>query len=101
MANFESELKTQDLEAAANSLYRAIECIRDLGLGLKKSDDTHHQDDLNRIAGELGYDGEVAINHIANANGLLFFPKYLNETLKDYPDDSPAFIPSTVRSHGQ
>lgn len=101
LGNFESELKAQDLDVAASSLYRAIENIRDLGLGLQHSDDSHHQEAINRIADDLGYDGENAINQVAISRGLMFFPKYLNETLKDYPDDSNAFIPSTVRSHGQ
>ena len=99
--NFESELKAQNLDEAANNLYRAIENVRDMGLGLQHSDDVHLQEEINRIADELGYDGENIINQVALTNGLLFFPKYLNETLKDYPDDAPAFIPSTVRSHGQ
>ena len=38
------------------------------------------------IAKELGYEGEFIINQNAISKGIQFFPKYLNESLVDYPD---------------
>jgi hypothetical protein len=98
---FETLLNTKDLDGAANALYDSLENIRDLSLGTRRADDGEHQERLAAIANELGYEGEFVINQIAAEKGLQFFPKYLNETLDDYPDDGPAFIPSRVRSHGQ
>lgn len=94
-------MASSDLDAAADALYAACENIRDLGLGVRRADDAHHQEDLDRIAGELGYEGEFIINSNAIEQGLHFFPKYLNESLIDYPENDPAFTPSTVKSHGQ
>jgi hypothetical protein len=101
MKTFESLLQTSDLDGAANALYASLENIRDMSLGTRRSDDGHHQEELGAIANELGYEGEFTINQLATAKGLQFFPKYLNESLDDYIDDGPAFVPSRVRSHGQ
>jgi len=98
---FEVMLRTTDLDGSASALYASLENIRDLGLGIRRSDDGDHQEELNAIANELGYEGEFTINQLALEKGLQFFPKYLNETLDSYPDNGPAFIPSRVRSHGQ
>ena len=97
---FETEINT-DIEKAADHLYASLENIRDLALGIRRADDAQHQEKLNDIAGRLGYEGEFMINQIAISKGLQFFPKYLNETIVDYPENGPAFIPSTIRNHGQ
>ena len=89
----------KDLDSASNFLYHAIENIRDLGLGVRNATDGSIQESLQRIGNELGQDGELKINQVAITKGLRFFPKYLNETFDDYPDDG--FIASTVKSHGQ
>ena len=101
MDSFEAMLNTSDLDSAANFLYAALENIRDIGLGVRRLDDSQYQEELGAIANELGYEGEFTINQLALSRGLQFFPKYLNETLDDYPDNAPAFVPSRVRSHGQ
>lgn len=95
------KLASSDLDVAANALYAACENIRDLGLSVRRADDAHYQEDLDKIANELGYEGEFIINSIAIEQGLHFFPRYLNESLIDYPENEPAFIPSRVKSHGQ
>jgi hypothetical protein len=99
---FRDKLET-DIDLSAQALYTAVENIRDIGLGIRHADDTVYQDRLNDIAGELAYEGEFAINQVALSKGLYFFPKYLNETIKEYPEDgaATAFVPATVRSHGQ
>jgi hypothetical protein len=101
MKTFENLLRASDLDGAANALYASLENIRDISLGIRRADDGHHQEEIGAIANELGYEGEFTINQLAEAKGLQFFPKYLNESLDDYPDDVPVFIPSRVRSHGQ
>ena len=101
MKSFRTFLSASDLEKSANFLYASLENIRDLSLGIRRADDAQHQEALGALANELGYEGEFVINQIATSKGLQFFPKYLNETLDDYPDDGPAFTPSRVRSHGQ
>lgn len=77
----------KDIDVASNSLYGAIENIRDLALGLRRADDGEIQSQLQYIGNKLGYEGEFIINQKALARGLQFFPKYLNETLDDYPED--------------
>ena len=92
-----------DLDLSAKALYTAVENVRDIGLGVRHADDTEYQDRLNGIAGELALEGESILMKTASDKGLYFFPKFLNETLKDYPENSAqsAFVPSIVRSHGQ
>jgi hypothetical protein len=92
-----------DIDLSAKALYAAVDNIRDIGLGIRHADDTVYQDRLEDIAGELSYEGEYAINQVAVSKGLYFFPKYLNETIKDYPEDgaATAFVPARVKSHGQ
>jgi hypothetical protein len=86
MKVFENSID-KDLDVAAGGLYASLENIRNMGLKLEKSDTSEYQDELDQIAGDLGYEGEVVINQNAIAKGLYFFPKYLNETLKDYTED--------------
>jgi len=102
MSLFRNKLDS-DIDLSAKALYTAVENVRDMGLGIRHADDTVYQDRLNDIAGELGYEGEHVINEIALSKGVYFFPKYLNETIQEYPEDAAgsAFIHSTVRSHGQ
>ena len=102
MALFNSKLET-DIDVAAQALYTAAENIRDISLGIRRADDAAHQDKLNDIANQLVYEGEFEINQVALAKGLYFFPRYLNETIQDYPEDgaNTFFVPATVRSHGQ
>lgn len=99
--DFEKLSGTTDVAGAAGSLYAALENIRDIGLGLRRSDDQHHTDALDEIAGNLGYEGEFIINQTALSNGIHFFPKYLNETVMDYPEDADTRDPGPVKSHGQ
>lgn len=102
MTLFESKIES-DIDLSAQALYTAVENIRDISLGIRLADDAEHQEKLNDIASALAYEGEFEINKVALAKGLYFFPRYLNETIQDYPEDgaSRAFIPATVRSHGQ
>ena len=98
---FERLVSTSDLDGAAAALYRAIEDVRDLGLGLRRADDEQHREALNTIADELGYEGEFIINQNALSRGVYFFPKYLNDSLMDYPEDAGPPDSGPVRSHGQ
>jgi|CryBogDrversion2_11_1035321.scaffolds.fasta_scaffold59129_1 hypothetical protein len=102
MALFRNKLDS-DIDLSAKALYTAVENVRDISLGIRHADDTVYQDRLNDIAGELGYEGEHVINEIALSKGVYFFPKYLNETIQEYPENAAgtAFVPSRVRSHGQ
>ena len=99
---FRNKLDT-DIDLSAKALYTAIENVRDIGLGIRHADDTVYQDRLNDIAGQLGYEGEHVINEIALSKGIYFFPKYLNETIQEYPENAAgtSFVPARVRSHGQ
>ena len=89
LQEFERLVSTDRLDESAKALYAAIESIRDLALGIRRADDAEHQEDLDAIANELGYEGEFIINEYANAKGIQFFPKYLNDSLVDYPDVRP------------
>ena len=86
LQEFERLVSTDQLDESAKALYGAVENIRDLALGIRRADDTEYQETLDTIAKELGYEGEFMINEHANAKGIQFFPKYLNESLVDYPD---------------
>jgi hypothetical protein len=86
---FERLASTDQLDESAQSLYACIENIRDIAMGIRRADDAEHQEDLNTIANELGYEGEFIINQNAISRGINFFPKYLNESLMDYPDARP------------
>jgi hypothetical protein len=84
---------------AAGALYVAIESIRDLALGNRRSDDGQHQDDLNLIATNLGLEGEYILNQNAISKGLYFFPRYLNNTFEDYVVN--VGDPGHAKNHGQ
>jgi hypothetical protein len=86
MKIFESNLD-RNLDVSAGGLYASLENIRNMGLKLEKSDTSDYRDELDQIAGDLGYEGEFVINQNAISKGVYFFPKYLNETLKDYTED--------------
>jgi hypothetical protein len=92
-----------DIDVAAQALYTAVENIRDMSLALRRADDGTYQDRLNDIASALAYEGEFELNKVALDKGLYFFPKYLNETIQDYPEDGAGtfYRPGLVRSHGQ
>lgn len=89
------------LDESANALYGAVENIRDLGLGLRRADDEHIRDALSDIARQLGYEGETILNQNALDQGVYFFPKYLNESLLEYPEYVDTRDPGPVKSHGQ
>jgi hypothetical protein len=89
------------LDDASEALYAATENIRDLGLGLRRADDADIQEKLADIAGKLGYEGELILNQNAVNKGLYFFPRYLNESLMEYPEYADTRDPGPVRSHGQ
>jgi hypothetical protein len=94
-------LASTRLDDAAESLYAATENIRDLGLGLRRADDADIQEQLTDIAGKLGYEGEVILNENAVNKGLYFFPRYLNESLMEFPEYADTRDPGPVKSHGQ
>lgn len=98
---FEQSVSASRLEESTNDLYRTIENIRDIGLSVRRADDGEHQEKLGAIADELGYEGEFIINQEALANGYIFFPKYLNDSLMDYPENERPASERPVRSHGQ
>jgi hypothetical protein len=89
LQEFEQLVSTDRLDESAKALYAAVENVRDLALGIRRADDAEHQENLDTIAKELGYEGEFIINQYANAKGIQFFPKYLNDSLVDYPDVRP------------
>jgi hypothetical protein len=92
------QLASRRIDSAASSLYAAVEDIRDLALANRRSDDSHIQDQLNAIATNLAMEGEFIINENAIAQGIYFFPKYLNETIPEYVDDDTK---GQIKNHGQ
>ena len=99
LRGFEQLASTQ-IDEAALALYTAIEAIRDLGLGLRRADDANIQEELASISMQLGLEGETILNQNAVAQGIYFFPKYLNDTMLDFPE-YVAENPGPVKSHGQ
>jgi hypothetical protein len=97
---FERSVSTR-LDEAGPALYAAVESIRDLGLGLRRADDEHVRDELGDIARQLGYEGELILNQNSISQGVYFFPRYLNETLLEYPEYVDTRDPGPVKSHGQ
>jgi hypothetical protein len=89
------------LDDAAESLYAATENIKDLGLGLRRADDADIQEKLTEMAFQLGYEGELILNQNALSKGLYFFPRYLNESLMEFPEYADTRDPGPVKSHGQ
>jgi hypothetical protein len=77
---FESEPHVAD---AAPHLYLAIESIRTLGLSIRRSDDSHIQEELDDLAARLGVEGEYELYTSAKKKGFYFFPRYLNEMNED------------------
>ena len=95
---FEQSASTR-LDTASEALYTAIECIRDLALGNRRSDDGQYQDELNLIATNLGLEGEFILNQNSISQGLYFTPRYLNNTFEDYIEN--AGDPGHLKNHGQ
>jgi hypothetical protein len=105
---FEAE---EDVAVAAQALYAAMENIRDLGLSVQRSDDTHIQEELAGIAARLGIDGEYDLYTNAKKKGYYFFPRYLNEMDNNQVDATPFERGGTIgdpgthfpdpKSHGQ
>jgi len=95
------QLASTRLDDAAEALYAAAENIRDIGLGLRRADDGDIRESLADIAEKLGYEGEVILSQNAISQGVYFFPRYLNETLMEYPEYADTRDPGPVRSHGQ
>ena len=95
---FEQSASTR-LDTATDALYTAIESIRDLALGNRRSDDGQYQDDLNLIATNLGLEGEFILNQNSISQGLYFNPRYLNNTFEDYIEN--AGDPGHLKNHGQ
>jgi hypothetical protein len=94
---FEDE---KDVPTAAKYLYTAMENIRDLGLSIRRSDDSHIQDDLDLIAERLGIEGEYELYTSAKKKGFYFFPRYLNETADASTDDDTFKRGGTVGDPG-
>lgn len=97
---FEKSASSVGLDDAAGALYVAIEAIRDLGLSLRRADDAGIQETLAGIAFQLAIEGETILNQNAISQGTYFFPKYLNDTMLDFPE-YVAKDPGPVKSHGQ
>jgi hypothetical protein len=95
------QLVSKRVDDASEALYDATENIKDLGLGLRRADDADIQEKLAEIAFQLGYEGELILNQNATSQGVYFFPRYLNESLMDYPEYADTRDPGPVRSHGQ
>ena len=95
------QLASSRVDDAAEALYAATENVKDLGLGLRRADDADIQEKLGEIAFQMGYEGELILNQNATDQGLYFFPRYLNETLMDYPEYADTRDPGPVKSHGQ
>jgi len=95
------QLASTRLDDSTEALYAATENIKDLGLGLRRADDADIQEKLAEIAFQLGYEGELILNQNATDQGLYFFPRYLNESLMEYPEYADTRDPGPVRSHGQ
>ena len=74
------ELRDFDSDTTGQSLYRAIEHIRNIGLM-----NTNFTDEINAIADRLGYEGEVFLNQQAVMKGTIFRPKFLNDVIPDQP----------------
>jgi len=94
------QLASSQIDDAATALYTAIEAIRDLGLGLRRADDSNIPEELAEISLQLGIEGETILNQNAVSQGIYFFPKYLNDTMLDFPE-YVAENPGPVKSHGQ
>lgn len=94
------QLASSGIDDAAPALYAAIEAIRDLGLGLRRADDAHIQEELAGISFQLAIEGETILNQNAVSQGVYFFPKYLNDTMLDFPEHVTK-DPGPVKSHGQ
>ena len=92
-------MASTQVESASESLYVAIESIRDLALGNRRADDTQYQEELNLIATNLGIEGEFILNENSLQQGLYFYPRYLNNTFDDYVEHVDD--PGPVKSHGQ
>ena len=95
------QLASTRVDDAAEALYAATENVKDLGLGLRRSDDSDIQEKLGEIAFQLGYEGELILNQNAVSQGIYFFPRYLNESLMEYAEYADTRDPGPVRSHGQ
>jgi len=95
---FEQLVSTDELDTAARALYSACEYARDIGLGIRRSDDGNIKDELNKIANDLGLEGEMIINQNAIQKGIYFFPRYLNDMNTDFPENVPV---QSTRNHGQ
>jgi len=97
------------MAAAARSLYLALENIRNLGLGIQRSDDVETRDKLDEIANRLALDGEFELYTNAKKKGFYFFPRYLNNTYDEPLDDfkrggtvgDPGHHFPDPKSHGQ
>jgi hypothetical protein len=99
-ANTSRDDPSSQVDEAGSALYEAIEAIRDLGLSLRRADDANIQETLAGIAFQLAIEGETILNQNAISQGTYFFPKYLNDTMLDFPEHV-AQDPGPVKSHGQ
>lgn len=73
---------------AAKALYHAVENIRDIGLSIRRADDSHIQEELDDLASRLSIEGEYELYTSAKKKGFYFFPRYLNEMNEDGIDAS-------------
>ena len=84
---FEVESK-KNPELAADHLYRAIDAAKSLGLYIRRADDGEIQDNILDLTNKMGLEGETIVNQLALSKGLRFDPKYLNNTMLYYADES-------------
>lgn len=69
---------------SATHLYLAIDDVYDLAMATSAGE---HRESLTAIADDLARIGESAILRSAESLGVVFTPKYLNETLPDGTDE--------------
>lgn len=77
------ENRQLSIDQRAGALYASIEDIRNLALFIRRADDHEHQEKLESIAQQLGFEGEHVLFKLANEKGVYFFPKYLNDILPE------------------
>ena len=84
---FEAESKKSP-DLAADHLYRAIDTAKSLALCIRRADDGEIQDNILAITNQMGLEGETILNQLSLDKGVYFDPKYLNNTMLYYADES-------------
>jgi hypothetical protein len=87
VAKFEETVQ-KDPREASEHLYLAIDTAKDLALNIRRADDGDIQEQILAVTNQMGLEGETLINQTVLKKGLRFTPKYLNDTLLYYADES-------------